>query len=229
MKARHILIALSILSSSLSAAPIKVTGFEYEWPKELEKTPALVAWLKKDRAAQYKDYAQLFTEEPEFGPPLSAYDNTTSWDVRTRLAPLIILVGGRASYTGGAHGYGYIDSLIWDTKAAKPIPFAGLFANPRAAEALLTPLYCKALAAERREKRGEDTPQDDIFGDCPKLFESAKVWPDTPVYGKFSRIAMSLGAYTAGPYAEGSYDLEIVIPKGLKALVKPQYRPLFPG
>ena len=40
---------------------------------------------------------------------------------------------------------------------------------------------------------------------------------------------MSLGAYTAGPYAEGSYDLEIMIPKGLKALVKPQYQALFPG
>jgi len=71
--------------------------------------------------------------------------------------------------------------------------------------------------------------RDAIFGDCPKLFESAEIWPDKPVYGKFSRIGMSLGAYTAGPYAEGSYDLEIIIPKGLKALVKPQYQALFPG
>lgn len=229
MNVRFALATLGLFTAPVLAAPPKVTGFEYSWPKELEKTPALVAWLKKDRAAQYKDYAKLFTEEPEFGPPLSSYDNTTSWDLRTRLAPLIILVGGRGSYTGGAHGYGYIDSLIWDTKVSRPVPFAGLFTNPRAAEALLTPLYCKALDAERREKRGEDTPKDDIFGDCPKLFESGKIWPDKPVYGKFSRIGMSFGPYAVGPYAEGTYDLEIVIPKGLKQLVKPQYRALFPG
>lgn len=33
----------------------------------------------------------------------------------------------------------------------------------------------------------------------------------------------------AGRYAEGIYDLEMVIPKGLKQMVKPQYRALFPG
>lgn len=229
MKAPLLLAVLGLITAPALAAPQKVTGFEYTWPKELEKTPALVAWLKKDRAKQYKEYAQLFTEEPEFGPPLSSYDDTTSWSVQTRLGQLIILVGGRGSYTGGAHGYGYTDSLIWDAKTSKPVAFAGLFTNPKAAEALLTPLYCKALDEERREKRGEDTPKDDIFGDCPKLFESGKIWPDKPVYAKFSRISMSFGPYAVGPYAEGTYDLEVVIPKGLKQLVKPEYRPLFPG
>ena len=149
--------------------------------------------------------------------------------MQTRLAPFIILVGSRATYTGGAHGYGYTDSLIWDAKAATPVSFAGLFTDPKAAEALLTPLYCKALDAERLVKRGTATPKDDLFGECPKLFESGKIWPDKPVYGKFSRISMSFGPYAVGPYVEGSYDLEIVIPKGLKQLVKPQYRALFPG
>ncbi|MFM5913455.1 MAG: hypothetical protein ACKOPR_01730 [Chakrabartia godavariana] len=211
------------------AAPAKVTGFKYEWPKALEATPALIAWLKKDRAAVYKDYAPLFNEAPEAGPGLDSYENGTSWTIQTRLASLIVLTASRWSYTGGAHGYGFTDSLIWDAGASVAVPFAGLFTNARAAEALLTPLYCRALDKARMEKRGEPTARDDMFGDCPKLFESAKIWPDKPVYAKFSRIAMSLGAYTAGPYAEGSYDLEIIIPKGLKPLVKPQYRALFPG
>ena len=229
MNARPFLAALALVTTPVPAASPRVTGFEYSWAKDLERTPALVAWLKKDRAAQYRDYAQLFVEEPEFGPPLSAYENTTNWTVQTRLAQLIILTAGRASYTGGAHGYGFTDTLIWDAKTSKPVPFAGLFANPGAAEALLTPLYCKALDVERRERRGESTPPDDIFGLCPKLFETGKIWPDKPVYNKFSRIAMSFGPYAVGPYAEGTYDLEIVIPKGLKALVKPEYRVLFPG
>jgi hypothetical protein len=229
MTIRLLLLALSLLATPLAAAPAKVTGFSYAWPKTLEKTPALVAYLKKDRAAQYKDYAPLFNEPPEAGPPLDSYENGTNWTVQTTLPGLLILTGQRWAYTGGAHGYGYTDSLIWDVKAARVTSFSGLFTNPKAAEALLTPLYCRALDKERMVKRGEPTPRDEIFGDCPKLFESAEIWPDKPVYGKFSRIGMSLGAYTAGPYAEGSYDLEIIIPKGLKALVKPQYQALFPG
>ena len=229
MTIRLLLLALSHLATPLAAAPAKVTGFSYAWPKTLEKTPALVAYLKKDRAAQYKDYAPLFNEPPEAGPPLDSYENGTNWTVQTTLPGLLILTGQRWAYTGGAHGYGYTDSLIWDVKAARVTSFSGLFTNPKAAEALLTPLYCRALDKERMVKRGEPTPRDEIFGDCPKLFESAEIWPDKPVYRKFSRIGMSLGAYTAGPYAEGSYDLEIIIPKGLKALVKPQYQALFPG
>lgn len=229
MIARFLLIAIFLVSTPASASPPQVSGFRYDWPKTVESTPALIAYLKKDKARQYADYATLFTEEPEVGPPLSSYISTTNWTVQARLRELIILVGSRGEYTGGAHGYGFTDSLIWDIRAAKPVPFSGMFVNPRAAEALLTPLYCRALDKARLEKRGRPTPSDDIFGDCPKLFESAKIWPDKPVFGKFSRIAMSLGAYTAGPYVEGSYDLEIVIPKGIKALLKPHYRALFPG
>lgn len=229
MTMRLPLLTLSLLATPLAAAPAKVTGFSYVWPKTLEKTPGLVAYLKKDRAAQYKDYAPLFNEPPEAGPSLDSYENGTSWTVQTTLPGLLILTGQRWAYTGGVHGYGYTDSLIWDVKAARVTPFSGLFTNPKAAEALLTPFYCRALDKERLVKRGESTPRDDIFGDCPKLFESAEIWPDKPVYSKFSRIVMSLGAYTAGPYSEGSYDLEIIIPKGLKALVKPQYQALFPG
>lgn len=229
MKIRTLLAALCLLSTPVLAAPPKVTGFEYDWPKSLEKTPALVGWLKKDKAKRYKAYAELFTEEPEIGPPLSTYESTTSWEVQTTLPGLIILVGFRGEYTGGAHGYGYNDSLIWDTRTSAAVPFAGLFTNPKAAQALLTPLYCRALDKERVVKREGPTARDELFGDCPTMFETAQIWPDKPVYGKFSRIAMSIGPYGVGPYAEGIYDLEMVIPKGLKALVKPQYRALFPG
>lgn len=229
MQIRTAFIALAFLAAPAQAAPTKVTGFSYEWPKAVEKTPGIVAWFKKDRTALYKEYAPLFNEPPEAGPPLDSYENGTSWEVQTTLGNLLVLTGARWQYTGGAHGYHYTDSLIWDSKAAAPVPFAGLFTNPKAAEALLTPLYCRALDKERLAKRGEPTPRDDIFGDCPKLFESGEVWPDKPVYGKFSRIGMSFGPYAVGAYAEGEYDLEIVIPKGLKQLVKPQYRALFPG
>jgi Ca2+-binding RTX toxin-like protein len=112
MKMFPILATLSLLASPAFAAPAKVTGFSYVWPKSVEKMPALVAYLKKDRAKQYKDYSPLFNEEPEAGPPLDSYENQTIWAVKTMLPGLLILTGQRGSYTGGAHGYGYTDTLL---------------------------------------------------------------------------------------------------------------------
>lgn len=228
----HILAGLAfalIAAAPVEAAPAKVTGFSYNWPKDLTRFPALVRYLQTDRTKSYADYAPLFGEPVEAGPPSSTFESSTLWTVRNEMPGLLALAGTRYSYTGGAHGLGFVEALLWDTRANKRMEFAGLFTNPAAAKSLLTPLYCRALDKERLVRRGEPTPKDDIFGECPDLMKDAQIWPDKPVYGKYSRIAISLSPYAAGPYVEGSYDLEIVIPKGLKPLVKVQYRSLFPG
>ncbi len=223
------LVLASTISISVLAAPAKVTGFTYSWPRDMTRYPALVRYLQTDRTKAYADYAPLFDAPVDMGPPSSTFESSTEWAVRNELPGLIALAATRYSYTGGAHGLGFVEALLWDTRAGKKVSFAGLFTNPAAAKALLTPLYCRALDKERLVRRGEPTPRDDIFGDCPDLMKDGEIWPDKPVYGKYSRIAISLSPYTAGPYAEGSYDLEIIIPKGLKRLVKVEYRSLFPG
>lgn len=215
------------LPNAAHAAP--VTGFTYQMPKLSVPNPALIRFLQQDRAKVYKGYADLFADPELSDEELSGYENTTNWMVDSALPGLTVLLAGRSSYTGGAHGYAFVDSLIWDSKLGAPISFAGLFTNPAAARALLNPAYCRALDRERLARRGEPTPTDDMFGACPDLFKEAEAYPAKPVYGKYSRIAISLAPYVGGPYSEGTYDLEIVIPKGLKALAKPQYQALFPG
>lgn len=209
------------------AAP--VTGFSYGMPKLPAPNPALSRHLQQDRAKVYRDYAALFSDPDLSDEDVSSYESTTNWTVDSALPGLTVLLAGRSSYTGGAHGYAHLDSLIWDNKAGAPVSFAGLFTNASAARALLNPACCRALDRERLARRGEPTPKDDMFGGCPDLFKEAEAYPAKPVYGKYSRIAISLAPYVGGPFSEGEYDLEIVIPKGLKALVKPQYQALFPG
>lgn len=206
-----------------------VTGFSYGMPKLPAPNLALSRYLQQDRAKVYKGYAELFADPELSDEELSGYESTTNWMVDSILPGVTVLLAGRSSYTGGAHGYAFVDSLIWDSNLGAPISFAGLFSNPAAARALLNPAYCRALERERLARRGEPTPTDDMFGACPDSFKEAEAYPAKPVYGKYSRIAISLAPYVAGPFSEGSYDLEIVIPKGLKSLVKPQYQALFPG
>ena len=154
---------------------------------------------------------------------------TAVWTVDTVLPGLVVLKGDRSNYSGGAHGYGFSDALIWDSKANKVLRFDGLFTDSAAAKALITPFYCKALDEARRDVRSEPTPKDDIFGKCPDLYKEAVVTPTTIVGGKYGRLAITLAPYVAGPYSEGEYGLSIYIPDGLKTLIKPQYRGLFPG
>lgn len=229
---RHFFTGLALglaLTGPLVAAPPKVTGFTYSWPRDMTRYPALVRYLQTDRTKAYVDYAPAFDTIPEGAPDSSGYESSTVWTVRSELPGLLALTGTRYSFTGGAHGLGFTEALLWDTRAGKRISFAGLFINPAAAKALLTPLYCRALDKERIVRRGVPTPRDDLFGDCPDLLKDAQIWPDKPAYGKYSRITISLPPYAAGPYVEGSYDLEIVIPKRLKPLVRVDYRSLFPG
>lgn len=211
------------------AAPPRVTGFSYQMPKLTAPDAGLVRYLQLDRAKTFQDYAALFADPDMTDQDFSSFENTTSWTVDSALPGMTILIAGRSSFTGGAHGFAFVETLIWNSRAHAAMRFAELFTNPAAARALLNPAYCRALNRERLVRRGEATDPEDMFGACPDLLKEAAAYPTKPVYGKYSRIGISLAPYVAGPYAEGGYDLEIVIPKGLKALVKPQFHPLFPG
>ena len=215
------------LPTALQAAA--VTGFSYQMPKLSAPDPGLTRYLQQDRAKLYREYAALFIDPDFADQDFSSFEQATSWTVDSAAPGLVVLVGGQSSYTGGAHGYAFLRALIWDKARGAAIPFAGLFSNATAVRSLLTASYCRALDKERFVRRGEPTPVDDMFGGCPDLLKDATVYPTKLVYGKYSRIAINLAPYAAGPYAEGSYDLEIVIPKGLKQLAKPQYQALFPG
>ena len=149
----------ALLPGGLAAAP--VTGFSYQMPKLAAPDPALLRYLQQDRAKQYRDYAALFADPDMADQDFSSFENTTSWTVDSALPGLTILTGGRSSYTGGAHGYAYADVVIWDAKDGAALSFAGLFSNPAAARALLTPAYCRALNKERLNRRGEPTSPDD--------------------------------------------------------------------
>lgn len=218
-----------MLGISLPAAAAPVQGFSYTLPRLTPPVPGLLRYLQQDRAKTYKDYAPLFSDPDFADQDFSSFESSTDWTLNNRLPGLIILIAGRSSYTGGAHGFAFADPLIWDVAADRPVRFAGLFSNPAAARALLTPAYCRALDRERRVRRGAPTAPDEMFGDCPNLFDGPSAYPTKPVNGKYSRIAIAIAPYVAGPYVEGGYDLEIFIPKGLKPLVKPQYQALFPG
>src|SRR3546814_18184583 len=79
---------------------------------------------------------------------------------------------------------------------------AGIFADPAAAFAYLTPFYCERLDQLRLEKRGAETDPSELFGDCPKL-RQASVIPISKTPKAIDTIRIVLDPYVPSPSAEG--------------------------
>ncbi len=200
-------------SAEVAAVPQLVDRFS----KDMEKVKAdLVAGAKEDKAMREKE-----------GFDFNGFSSTTDYTTAGQSPRLLSLSVDVAAYTGGAHGNYGTNGLLWDRQAAKEIQVADLFTEPSNMDRLLTQRWCDALNKAREEKRGEPVGGDGMFDECPKLGEIAIVPTDKDRNGKFERLALTASPYVAGPYVEGSYEIELPVTPDLIAGMKADYRDSF--
>ena len=228
------LIAFSALVAAAAAArPFKAelknadADFSYSWSSEVSAVPALVkrfgADMRQRRAATIAGGKKLHALRK--GGDVS-YMHATEISTAGQSARLLSLEIGYAEYSGGAHSnYGY-DSLLWDRRANREIPFDALFIRPGSFTALTRPSYCKALDAERLKRR-EGEKLEGEFAQCPKYSDLAIAPADEDKDRRFDTIRFIAAPYTAGPFSEGEYALELPVTRQLIAAIKPLYRPSF--
>ena len=200
-----------------SAEAAAVPQLAHRFQKEMEKVKAeLNAGAKEEKAAREKSGW-------EFHGYMSSTDYQTAGQ-SDRLLSLLVEVG---TYTGGAHGNHGTGTLLWDRMAVREIKISDLFAEPSNMDRLLTQRWCDALNKAREEKRGEPVGGDGMFDECPGLDEIAIIPADKDGDGKFERLLLVASPYVAGPYAEGSYDIDLAIMPDIVAAVKNEYRSSF--
>ena len=231
------LIAFSaLLAAAAAAKPFKAelknadADFAYSWPAEVSAVPALVkrfsADMRKRRAETIAGGKEFNAMRKKMGDALVGYTHATEISTAGQSARLLSLEIAYASYSGGAHSnYGY-ESILWDRRANREIPFDALFLRPKAFVALTRTAYCKALDAERLKRR-EGERREGEFGECPKFTELAIAPVDEDKDGRFERINFVAAPYTAGPYSEGEHALELPVTRQLMAAIKPAYRASF--
>ena len=66
-----------------------------------------------------------------------------------------------------------------------------------------------------------------MFDECPKLSEIAIVPTDNDKNGRFERLILTASPYVAGPYVEGSYEIDLSVTPDLIASLKADYRDSF--
>jgi hypothetical protein len=202
--------------------------FHYGWSAEAAAVPQLAARFQAEMAKAKADLIAGAEEDKSFrekeGFDFNGYMLSTDYETAGQSERLLSLRVETGTYTGGAHGNHVTNGLLWDRSGAREVPVDGLFADPANMTRLLTQRWCDALNKAREEKRGEPVGGDDMFDDCPKLSEIAVIPTDKDRNGRFETLTMVASPYVAGPYAEGSYEIELTVTPDLIAALKGEYR-----
>lgn len=235
--ARAMFIAAALLmATGASAAPMKMDRksdaleFTYEWPAEAAAIPELDRRFHADAAKAYRRYLALGRVDKQLyrrqqrGTVTDFYSK--KWSTAGETAQFLSLQYVLSTYTGGAHPNTSYGALLWNRRSARPISTEALFRQPGSFAALTRQAYCHALDRERAKRRqGEQLGGD--FDQCPPFSDLAIAPLDKNKDGRFETIDFVASPYTAGPYSEGEYELELPISLQLIAAIKPAYRRSF--
>lgn len=210
-------------------------SFAYAYPAAAGALPELAARLDEDAEtakatliSESKD-DQAQAEANDY--PYRAHSYSKEWKVVADLPRFLSLSGEFATYTGGAHGMYGLESLVWDKQEKAGVDGIALFQSPEALDEALGQKLCDALDVEREERRGEPVqpdsdPYDTGFNTCQHV-KDATVLVGSSGGEKLDRIGIWFGPYVAGPYAEGSYELNFPVDAAVIEAVKPEYREAF--
>lgn len=208
--------------------------YSYKWPAEAAAIPALNIWLRgnaekllaENRAAAKE--AQVEAKANDF--PYHDYSYEEEYATVADTPRMMVLLSGGYVYTGGAHGMPIATAILWDKAAQKRLATTALIDLPRFA-ALAKKRFCAELDRQRAEKRGEPVRHDDPnelsdFVQCVELTKQL-VLPVSKGGKALDNMRVVIGPYEAGPYAEGSYQIDLPLDAGLLATVQPRYRDVF--
>lgn len=204
--------------------------FHYGWPAEAAAIPALAARLSTEMGAWKERLLAGARSELAYrnknGFPFHGYQGSMSWITAGQSQRLLSLSGAFEEFTGGAHGNYATRGLFWDRTTVSEQAFADLFIDADAPVALLTQPWCKALDAERSEKR-QGRKLGGEFDECPTLGDIVIIPTDGDANGRFEHLRLIANPYTAGPYSEGYYKVDLPITPAVIATLKPDYRASF--
>lgn len=207
--------------------------FAYAYPAEAAAVPALVDKFARDMAATKADALKMAKEDSasakQSGYPFRPHSLETEWSVAADTPRFLALQSQTYVYTGGAHGMTGYDAVLWDKTRKQESSVKALMTSPAAFSTAIRDRFCAILDKQRAEKRGAPVVRgDDDFTQCIDPMEQVLV--PTSKDGKLiDGLTVVVGPYSAGPYAEGSYEVALPVDAAMRDAIKPDYRDAFVG
>jgi hypothetical protein len=206
--------------------------FTYGWPAEAAALPALASRLESELERDKAEALATAREDKEARGeefPFHGHYFSKEWKRLGDTPRLLSLAAEVGTFTGGAHGNSVYDSILWDREANQAIETDGLFTDPAAAFAAMNEAYCGALDRQRAKKREASLPLEGEgwMVECPPLAKQVVVPVDGNEDRRFEMLRILIAPYEAGPYAEGSYEVDVPVTDAVRGLIKPEYRAVF--
>lgn len=207
--------------------------FLYAYPAQAAQVPELVAKFQKALTVTRADALKMAREDEKAARqsdfPFHAHESETRWTVTADTPRFLALQSENYSYTGGAHGMTGYDALLWDRARSRETRLEALMTAPAAFAAVIHDRFCAALDKARAEKRGAPVKRgDDDFTQC--IDPMKQVLVPTSKDGKLiDGVTVVIGPYSAGPYAEGSYEIALPVDAAIYRTIKTEYQDAFTG
>ena len=219
------------------AKPFKQTDksalleFAYAYPAQAAAIPALVDKFDKQLTTSKADALKMAKDDSASAKqadyPFRAHSLETEWSVSADTPRFLALQSQTYVFTGGAHGMTGYDSLLWDKARSRETSVKAVMTTPAAFAAAIRDRFCAELDKQRAEKRGAPVVRDaDEFSQCIDPMEQVLVL--TSKDGKLiDGVTVVVGPYSAGPYAEGTYEVALSVDAAMRKAIKTEYQDAF--
>lgn len=205
--------------------------FAYAYPAPAAAVPSLVDKFQKELTSGKADALKMAQDDSKAakasGFPFHAHSLETRWSVTADTPRFLALESSTYVFTGGAHGMTGYDAILWDKARKRETDIKAVMTTPAAFAAAIHDPFCKELDRQRAEKRGAPVVRgDDEFTQCidPMKEVLAPVSKD----GKLiDGITVVIGPFSAGPYAEGNYNVTLPVDAAMRNAIKTEYQDAF--
>ena len=202
--------------------------FAYAYPREAAMIADLAAWLDNDRATRRDALIAVARRDKaaaeKAGFPYRPHSHLQTWQRVSNTPRFLSLSAEIQTYTGGAHGMTSFATLLWDRNRAKQRQPLDLFTSGEAFDAAIRDAFCAGIERAKTAKGivAEDAP-DSPFGKCPPA-SAQTVWLGSSDGRYLDRMTIAIAPYEIGPFAEGSYKINVPVTGALVGAVKDEFK-----
>ena len=201
--------------------------FVYAYPKEAAQIPELAQALDSDRATKREAFVaaarrdKAAAEKGEY--PYRAHSHRQTWQRVTSTPRFLSLSSEIETYAGGAHGMTNFDTLLWDRNRRKRLKPLDLFTSGEAFDAAIKDQFCAGIKRAKAAKGiVADEAPDSVFAKCPPA-SAQTVWLGSSDGRYLDRMTIAIAPYEVGPFAEGSYKINVPVTGALVKAVKDEF------
>lgn len=201
--------------------------FTYSYPRDAATIPELAAWLDSDRSTKRDALIAAAQRDrgaaEKAGFPYRPHSHLQAWQRVTNTPRFLSLSAKIETYMGGAHGMTSFDTLIWDRNHRERLKPLDLFKSGEAFDDAIRDAFCAGIKGAKAAKGiVVDEAPDSPFAKCPPP-SAQTVWLGSSDGRYLDRLTIAIAPYEVGPFAEGSYKINVPVTGALVKAVKDEF------